>query len=110
MKTPGNELRRDEILALAREAKLLRVDGKISYLNDMATDKELLAFARLLEERHLKMKAVKKNQESVECDVIASNSSSSRTATTKTTTTSPPVNKPSDKMIMESIVPSPSAR
>lgn len=109
MKTPSNELRRDEILALAREAKLLMVDGKVSYLNDMATDKELLAFARLLEDRHLKMKAGKRNYESTECVDIASNSSSSRMATTKTATTSPAVTKPSDKMIIESIVPSPRA-
>ena len=46
-----NELRREDILALAQEAKLMIVDGGMSYLNDMATDKELLVFARLLEER-----------------------------------------------------------
>lgn len=52
MKTrPPGELRREEILALAQEAKLMIVDGGMSYLNDMATDKELMVFARLLEER-----------------------------------------------------------
>lgn len=44
-------LKREEILAMAHEAKLMIVDGDISYMNDMATDKELLAFARLIEAR-----------------------------------------------------------
>lgn len=52
MKTQHKELKRDEILALAHQARLMIADGDISYLNDMATDKELLAFARLLEARH----------------------------------------------------------
>ncbi|MGH8808911.1 MAG: hypothetical protein ACREX0_13635 [Noviherbaspirillum sp.] len=51
MKTNGKELRREEILALAHQAKLMIVDGDLSYLNDMATDKELIAFVRLLEAR-----------------------------------------------------------
>lgn len=52
MKVTHQELlRREEILALAQEAKLMIVDGGISYMNDMATDKELLAFARLIEAR-----------------------------------------------------------
>lgn len=52
MRVNTKELKRDEILALARQAKLMVVDGGAYYLNDMATDKELLAFARLLESRH----------------------------------------------------------
>lgn len=52
MRVNAKELKRDEILALARQAKLMIVDGGTYYLNDMATDKELLAFARLLESRH----------------------------------------------------------
>ncbi|HEY0847075.1 MAG TPA: hypothetical protein VGE12_17025 [Noviherbaspirillum sp.] len=52
-----NELKREEILALAQEAKLMYVDGGISFLNDMATDKELILFARLLEARHLQKEA-----------------------------------------------------
>lgn len=48
MKNHHNELRRDEILELAHQAKLMIVDGDICYLNDMATDKELLAFARMI--------------------------------------------------------------
>lgn len=53
MKTTHHyELKREEILALAQEARLMIVDGGISYLNDMATDKELVLFARLLEARH----------------------------------------------------------
>lgn len=53
MKTISPELlKREEILALAQEAKLMFVDGDISYLNDMATDKELITFARLLEAKH----------------------------------------------------------
>jgi hypothetical protein len=52
MKIQHKELKRDEILALAHQAKLMITDGDISYMNDMATDKELLAFARLLEAKH----------------------------------------------------------
>lgn len=48
-----HELKREEILALAQEARLMIVDGGMSYLNDMATDKELVLFARLLEARHM---------------------------------------------------------
>jgi len=44
-----HELRRDEILALAHQAKLMIVDGEICYLNDMATEKELVNFARMIE-------------------------------------------------------------
>lgn len=52
MKVTHQELlKRDEILAMAQEAKLMIVDGGISYMNDMATDKELLTFARLIEAR-----------------------------------------------------------
>lgn len=56
MKTATHELKRDEILALAQQAKLVIVDGRISYLNDLATEKELLAFARLLEARNSELK------------------------------------------------------
>lgn len=52
MKNFNHELKREEILALARQAKLMIADGDSYYVNDMATDKELLAFARLLEARH----------------------------------------------------------
>jgi hypothetical protein len=52
MKANGKELKRDEILELAHQAKLMIHDGDLSYLNDLATDKELLTFARLLEARH----------------------------------------------------------
>ncbi|HZW11959.1 MAG TPA: hypothetical protein VFF81_02045 [Noviherbaspirillum sp.] len=45
------ELKREEILALAHQAKLMIVDGNVSYLNDMATDKELMNFVRLLESK-----------------------------------------------------------
>lgn len=51
MKPITRELKREEILDLAHQAKLMIVDGKISYLNDMATDKELLNFVRLLESK-----------------------------------------------------------
>lgn len=49
--TQANELKRDDILSLAHQSKLMIVDGEIAYLNDMATDKELIAFVRLLEAR-----------------------------------------------------------
>lgn len=49
-----HELKREEILALAQEAKLMYVDSGMPFLNDMATDKELIVFARLLEAHHMK--------------------------------------------------------
>lgn len=49
MKLNDTDLKREEILALAHQAKLMIVDGDVAYLNDMATEKELLAFVRLLE-------------------------------------------------------------
>ena len=49
MKHRQNELRREDILELAHQAKLMIADGGVFYMNDMATDKELLTFARLLE-------------------------------------------------------------
>lgn len=53
MKLNAMELKREDILALATQAKLMIVDGEVAYLNDMATEKELLAFVRLLESRTL---------------------------------------------------------
>ena len=57
MKTGMHELKREEILALAQQAKLVILDGKISYLNDLATEKELLAFARLLASRNEELRS-----------------------------------------------------
>jgi len=51
MRSNAAELKRAQILALAHQSKLMIVDGEVAYLNDMATDKELLAFVRLLEEK-----------------------------------------------------------
>ncbi|OWW21413.1 hypothetical protein [Noviherbaspirillum denitrificans] len=51
MKNLHHELRRDAILELAHQARLMIVDGELCFLNDMATEKELVAFARLIE-RH----------------------------------------------------------
>ena len=56
MKNHQHELRRDEILELAQQARLMIVDGDICYLNDMATEKELLTFARMLEARFAERK------------------------------------------------------
>ncbi|MEN3297248.1 MAG: hypothetical protein V7642_6501 [Burkholderiales bacterium] len=42
-------LKREEILTLAQEAKLMLVDGDTCYLNDMATDRELICLVRLVE-------------------------------------------------------------
>lgn len=50
-------LKRDEILELAHQAKLMIVDGDICYLNDRATDKELLQFARMIEARFEQQKS-----------------------------------------------------
>ena len=46
-----HELRREEILKLAHQARLMILDGDLCYLNDIATDKELIAFARMLQNR-----------------------------------------------------------
>lgn len=51
MNVMKTELKREEILALAHQAKLMIIDGNVSYLNDMATDKELMNFVRLLESK-----------------------------------------------------------
>ena len=56
MKSLHHELRRDEILELAHQAKLMIVDGELCYLNDMATDKELMHFARMIEARFSEQK------------------------------------------------------
>ena len=42
-------LKREDILNLAHQAKLMVEDGGMYYLNDIATDKELLTFARLIQ-------------------------------------------------------------
>lgn len=57
MKMLKSELKHEEILKLAQQARLMIVDGEISYLNDMATDKELLAFVRLIESRNMDLQA-----------------------------------------------------
>jgi hypothetical protein len=49
MNTDMKLLKREEILALAQEAKLMLVDGDACYLNDMATDRELISLVRLVE-------------------------------------------------------------
>lgn len=48
-----NALKREEILALAQRVRLVIIDGDLAYLNDLATDKELIAFVRLLEQSRL---------------------------------------------------------
>lgn len=47
--TSVSGLKRDEIFALARQARLMFDDANMCYLNDVATDKELVAFVRLVE-------------------------------------------------------------
>jgi hypothetical protein len=42
-------LQRQEILTLAQKAKLMLVDGDVCYLNDMATERELISLVRLVE-------------------------------------------------------------
>lgn len=49
MNTDTKILTREEILALAQQAKLMLVDGDMCYLNDMATEKELISMVRLVE-------------------------------------------------------------
>jgi len=47
-------LKREEILLLASQTKLMIADGSIYYLNDMASEKQLMAFARLLESKFVR--------------------------------------------------------
>jgi hypothetical protein len=49
MDTNLTQLSREEILSLARSAKLMVEDGRICCINDMATDKEVISFVRLIE-------------------------------------------------------------
>ena len=49
MSQTGGGLTRAEILAFALQARLTIKDGDDCYLNDLATEKELIAFVRLLE-------------------------------------------------------------
>ena len=42
-------LKREEIIRIAVNAKLAFIDGGTCYLNELAGEKELVAFARLLE-------------------------------------------------------------
>jgi hypothetical protein len=49
MNTDTKSLKREEILTLAQRAKLMLVDGDLCYLNDMATDRELISLVRLIE-------------------------------------------------------------
>ncbi|HEV7618157.1 MAG TPA: hypothetical protein VGO51_08675, partial [Burkholderiaceae bacterium] len=49
------KLQRDEILTLARQAKLMYVvDGDHYFLNHMATEKELISLVRLIESALMK--------------------------------------------------------
>lgn len=48
---PVRPIKRDEILHLAVQAKLMLDAGGTCCVNDIAGEKELLAFARLLETR-----------------------------------------------------------
>jgi hypothetical protein len=41
-------MKREDLLAMAQQAKLMIRDGERYYINDMATERELLAFVRLL--------------------------------------------------------------
>lgn len=49
MSTAQPHLKRNEILALACQAKLMIEDGNVRCMNDMATEKELLLFVRLIQ-------------------------------------------------------------
>jgi hypothetical protein len=42
-------LKREEILKLAQQAKLMYLDGDACYLNELATDKEVMSLVRLIE-------------------------------------------------------------
>lgn len=49
MKTRSTKLKPDQIFALALQVKLMLADGDIVFLNDMATEKNLIDFVRLIE-------------------------------------------------------------
>lgn len=49
MSNQTRPLKQEEILTLARQAKLMILDGRACYLNDRATEKELIAFVRFVE-------------------------------------------------------------
>jgi hypothetical protein len=51
MTTLISPLKRAEILCLAAQAKLMIEDGTRYCLNDLASEKELMRFARLMESR-----------------------------------------------------------
>lgn len=51
MKLKANPLQKEEILRLAARSKLMLELGDEYCVNDIAGEKELLAFARLLEDR-----------------------------------------------------------
>jgi predicted transposase YbfD/YdcC len=53
MKNYPTKLKREEIFGLARLAKLLLVDGDIVFLNDMATETNIIDFARLIESKQV---------------------------------------------------------
>lgn len=48
-KTASLHLKREDILALACQAKLMIEDGNVRCMNDLATERELLHFVRLIE-------------------------------------------------------------
>ncbi len=57
MSTDTKILTREEILALAQQARLMLVDGDVCYLNDMATERELISLVRLVESALVKQMA-----------------------------------------------------
>lgn len=57
MSTDTKILTREEILALAQQARLMLVDGDVCYLNDMATERELISLVRLVESALMKQMA-----------------------------------------------------
>jgi hypothetical protein len=57
MSTDTKVLTREEILALAQQARLMLVDGDVCYLNDMATERELISLVRLVESALVKQMA-----------------------------------------------------
>ncbi len=51
MSVEAGILKRKEIVQLAAQAKLMIKDGAGCYINDMASEKELVVFTRMLEAR-----------------------------------------------------------
>lgn len=61
MKSYPTKLKREEILTFARQARLMLVDGDFMYLNELATEKNIIDFVRLIESKQVADSALSKS-------------------------------------------------